>query len=51
MKAKWFSELPPCPGCGRQSTGVLMSQFNDKMGAHCKRCALKRIQMDKEKTT
>lgn len=40
---RWFDQYPTCRMCGKPSAGVLMGSRNESYGAHCKRCADKRL--------
>lgn len=40
---RWFSPYPRCSVCGRASAGVLHGVTNESYGAHCCRCAERRL--------
>ncbi len=40
---RWFDKYPCCRMCGKQAHGVLMGSRNESYGAHCSRCAEKRL--------
>lgn len=40
---RYFSAYPNCSGCGKTAQGVLYGTSNESYGAHCRKCADKRI--------
>lgn len=40
---RFFEAYPACMGCGRAAAGVLRGDCNQSYGAHCKRCADRRL--------
>jgi len=45
---QWFNPHSECRMCGKRSNGILMSNRNESYGAHCNRCAEKRLKRSKE---
>ena len=43
--AQWFDPIGTCRGCKKAATGKLMSTHNENLGAYCKKCADKRIEI------
>lgn len=41
--AQWFQPTGKCRGCGKNATGLLMSDRNSNLGPYCEQCARKRI--------
>lgn len=44
---RWFDAYPDCRQCGKPAAGVLMDVRNSSYGAHCRRCADKRLKASK----
>ena len=44
---RWFDRYPSCRQCGKAAAGVLMDVRNTSYGAHCQRCADKRLAASK----
>jgi hypothetical protein len=40
---RWFDPYPVCRQCGKTAHGLLMSDRNESYGAHCLKCANKRL--------
>lgn len=40
---RWFDRYPSCRQCGKRADGLLMSDRNESYGAHCQKCADKRL--------
>lgn len=45
---RWFSAYPACRMCGKVAHGLLMDVRNTSYGAHCNKCADKRLAMSKK---
>lgn len=41
-RLRWFEAYPKC-GCGKVAHGILRGDGNESYGAHCHRCAEKRL--------
>ena len=44
---RWFDEYPACRQCGKVAHGVLMDVRNTSYGAHCRKCADRRLATSK----
>lgn len=44
---RWFDRFPSCRQCGKPAAGNLMDVRNSSYGAHCQRCADKRLSASK----
>jgi translation initiation factor 2 beta subunit (eIF-2beta)/eIF-5 len=42
---RWFDKYPACRMCGKKAEGLLMSDRNESYGAHCQKCADKRLKV------
>lgn len=42
---RWFDKYPSCRMCGKKADGLLMSDRNDSYGAHCLKCADRRLKL------
>ena len=42
---RWFDKYPACRMCAKKADGLLMSERNENYGAHCQKCADKRLKM------
>jgi len=40
---RWFEAYPPCGRCSKRADGILRGVGNDSYGAHCRRCAERRL--------
>jgi len=40
---RWFDKYPSCLMCSKRADGVLYGTQNQSYGAHCQRCADKRL--------
>lgn len=43
---RWFEPLGRCR-CGKPGTGILRGERNESYGAHCQKCADKRLKASK----
>jgi hypothetical protein len=42
---RWFDPFASCAMCGKSAAGLLRGSRNESYGAHCQRCADKRLKL------